>query len=52
MTDLEGKQQAIATDIERGLRYIEVFDSGHKVPQDQPSFALKTLLVLMGKRKW
>lgn len=52
LTDLEGNQQAIATDLERGFRYIELFESGHRVPQDQPSFALKALLTLMGKDEW
>ncbi|PWN38480.1 alpha/beta-hydrolase [Meira miltonrushii] len=52
LTDLQGHPQAIATDLERGFRYIELFESGHKVPQDQPSFALKALLALMGKHAW
>lgn len=51
LKDLEGKQQALASD-ERGLRFIEVKNSGHKVPMDQPSFALAAVLALLGKRSW
>lgn len=52
LTDLSGHKQAIATEEERGLRFIEVINSGHKIPMDQGSFALAAILTLLGKRKW
>lgn len=51
LKDLNGKKQAISSD-ERGLRFMEVFDSGHKIPMDQPSFGLAAVYALLGKRDW
>lgn len=52
LKDLSGKISAISTDEERGLRYIEVFNAGHRQPQDQPSFSLAAVLNLLGERPW
>ncbi|EJU03580.1 alpha/beta-hydrolase [Dacryopinax primogenitus] len=33
---------------ERGLTYVEVYDAGHMVPQDQPEVALRVLKYVLG----
>lgn len=50
--DLDGKQKAIGTNAERGLRLAIVSDSGHMIPKDQPSFSLNAIFTLLGQSDW